>query len=373
MTAFAITTASVSAAEPGGYIGGNLGQSHANMDNDGIARGLLSSGITATSITVHERDLAYKLFGGYQFSRYFAIEGGYFDLGKFDFTANTIPAGSLTGNIKLKGVNVDAVGFAPFTDNFSGFARIGVSSTRAKDSFAGTGAVNVLNPQRSERAANIKFGLGLEYKVSQYLGLRGEAERYRVNDAVGNKGDVDLVSMGAVLRFGHKSSLPMHKAMAEPVYVAPPAPVLVVVPIPVQTQQYCSILDFQFEINQDDIQREEKEKFAVVGRFLNKYPSTTAVIEGHTDNVGSSESNIKLSQRRADSVVSYLVSDLNVAPSRLKAVGYGETRPIADNATEEGKRLNRRIGAVIACATDIEGLSVKPARATMALQIEFDR
>ena len=370
-----MTTASlVAAAEPGGYIGGNIGQSHANLDNDGIARGLLSTGITATSITTHERDLGYKLFAGYQFNKYFAIEGGYFDLGTFDFTANTQPAGTLNGNIKLKGVNVDAVVvFAPFTDRFSGFARVGLNSARAKDSFTGTGAVNVINPNPSERATNVKVGLGVEYSVSQHLGLRGEAERYRVNDAVGNKGDIDLVSLGAVLRFGHKAAMPVHETMAEPVYVAPPAPLLVVVPVPVQTQKYCSILDFQFEINQDDIQREEKEKFAVVGTFLNKYPGTTAVIEGHTDHVGTSESNMKLSQRRADSVVSYLVGDLHIAPSRLQAIGYGETRPIADNATEEGKRLNRRIGAVIACATDIEGLAVKPARATMALQIEFDR
>ena len=111
----------------------------------------------------------------------------------------------------------------------------------------------------------------------------------------------------------------------------------------------------------------------MVGTFLNKYPDTTAVIEGHTDNVGSPEDNMKLSQRRADSVVSYLEKDLHIAPARLKAVGYGDTRPIADNATEAGKRLNRRIGAVIACATDIEGLTVKPSRATMAMLIEFDR
>jgi len=64
---------------------------------------------------------------------------------------------------------------------------------------------------------------------------------------------------------------------------------------------------------------------------------------------------------------------LHIAPSRLAAVGYGDTRPLADNRTEEGKRRNRRIGAVIACATDIEGLTVIPARITMAMVIEFDR
>jgi OOP family OmpA-OmpF porin len=52
-------------------------------------------------------------------------------------------------------------------------------------------------------------------------------------------------------------------------------------------------------------------------------------------------------------------------------VGYGETRPIGDNATQEGKRLNRRINAVIACATDIEGIAPIPDRITMAMDMEF--
>ena len=148
---------------------------------------------------------------------------------------------------------------------------------------------------------------------------------------------------------------------------------MVIVPIPVKTDQYCSILDFEFEINQDEIQREEKEKLAVLGTFMTKYPKTTAVIEGHSDDVGTAEENMKLSQHRADSVVSYLVDGLHIAPSRLTAVGYGETRPIADNDTDEGQRMNRRIDAVVACATDIEGLKVVPARLTMALEMEFDQ
>jgi OOP family OmpA-OmpF porin len=372
LAALTITTASFAAAEDAAwYVGGNIGQAHANIDEDGIARGLLSAGMTTTSLYTDERDLGFKVFGGYQFNKYFALESGYFDLGKFAFTAATAPTGTLRGNIKVRGINLDAVGFAPITDKFSAFARVGVNYAKATDVFAGSGAVNVLDPDRSKRAANIKYGVGLEYKVTPHLGLRAEAERYRMNDAVGNHGDIDLLSLGAVFRFGRTAApAPRETPVA---YTPAPAPALVVVPVQTATQQYCSILDFQFEINQDDIQREEKEKFAVVATFLNKYPDTTAVIEGHTDNVGTPEDNLKLSQRRADSVVSYLVNELHIAPARLKAVGYGDTRPIADNATEAGKRLNRRIGAVIACATDIEGLTVKPARITMALLVEFDQ
>jgi OOP family OmpA-OmpF porin len=274
-------------------------------------------------------------------------------------------------------VNLDAVGFLPFTRKFAAFGRVGLNYAEAKDSFTGTGSVNVLDPNRSKRAANYKFGLGLQYDVTESLGVRAEAERFRIDDAVSNKGDVDLFSVGVLYRFGGKTAASAAATppppAAAPAPALPAVPVLVVVPVLERTQQYCSILDIQYEINQDDIQREEKEKLGVVGTFLKKYPDATAVIEGHTDNVGAPEKNMELSQRRAQSVVTYLVGGFPIAPSRLTAVGYGDTRPLADNRTEEGKRLNRRIGAVIACAKDIEGLAVRPARMTMALLIEFDR
>lgn len=155
--------------------------------------------------------------------------------------------------------------------------------------------------------------------------------------------------------------------------MAPPPPVVEPPPqMPVQTDRYCTLLNFNFEINQAKVQLEAEEKLAVIGKFLQKYPATTAVIEGHTDDVGTNEANQRLSEHRATAVVNYLVSNMHIDRSRLTAVGYGETRPIADNSTDEGKRENRRIGAIVACATDIEGLYVRPARTTMALAIEFD-
>lgn len=118
----------------------------------------------------------------------------------------------------------------------------------------------------------------------------------------------------------------------------------------------------------------QREKLAVVGTFMQKYPDTTAVIEGHSDSndVGTSEFNLRISQMRADKVVSYLVDDLKIASSRLSAVGYGETRPVSDNDTQEGRQANHRINAVIACVTDIADIKVLPVRITMAMEMEFD-
>lgn len=67
------------------------------------------------------------------------------------------------------------------------------------------------------------------------------------------------------------------------------------------------------------------------------------VIEGHTDSVGSDALNKRLSEMRADSVVRYLSDHFKIDKDRLQAVGYGKDKPIAENATDEGRRKNRRV------------------------------
>jgi len=198
----AIATPFAAADDTGWYGGVNVGQSKAKIDDGRITGKLLGSGLATSSISNDDRDTGYKIFGGYKFNRNFAVEGGYFDLGRFGFSATTAPAGTLNGNIKLKGLNLDAVGILPITEKFSAFARVGVTYAEARDSFSGTGAVNVINTNPSKREANLKFGGGLQYDFTQSLGMRLEAERYRVNDAVGSRGDIDLFSAGLVYRFG---------------------------------------------------------------------------------------------------------------------------------------------------------------------------
>lgn len=145
--------------------------------------------------------------------------------------------------------------------------------------------------------------------------------------------------------------------------------------IPPERIKYCTTLDIQFEIDRYAIQHEYEASVERLGAYLRKYPDTTAVIEGHTDEVGTDEYNMQLSQRRANSVVDYLVEHAGIDRARLKAIGYGKTRPVADNSTEEGKRQNRRIDSIIDCAMDVkEGFKPVPGRITMAgLDMEFDR
>ena len=79
-----------------------------------------------------------------------------------------------------------------------------------------------------------------------------------------------------------------------------------------------------------------------VGLVLKEYDKTLASVEGHTDNVGGTEFNQKLSEQRASSVANYL-SGQGVPPNRLIAIGYGETRPIASNDNDAGRTQNRRV------------------------------
>ena len=110
-------------------------------------------------------------------------------------------------------------------------------------------------------------------------------------------------------------------------------------------------LDMEFDTGKADIKPQYKDNIAKVGEFMQQYPTTTAVIEGHTDNVGSADYNMKLSQQRAENVVAYLIKNFGIDASRLSAKGYGFTRRVAYNNTPEGRQKNRRINAVIETTT----------------------
>lgn len=101
-----------------------------------------------------------------------------------------------------------------------------------------------------------------------------------------------------------------------------------------------------FDFDKAVILPKYKDKLEAVADFMKKYPETTAVIEGHTSSEGTEEYNLILSEKRAKAVRDYLVKS-GVSSTRFDILAYGETKPIADNATEEGRRENRRVVAVI--------------------------
>lgn|GEM_PF-1546332 len=98
-----------------------------------------------------------------------------------------------------------------------------------------------------------------------------------------------------------------------------------------------------FEFNSDEITPESFGLLDEVGRILERHKNWRLEIAGHTDSIGSDKYNNKLSLSRAKAVKDYLVSNFEIIPQNLSAIGYGESMPIADNGTTEGRALNRRV------------------------------
>jgi OmpA-OmpF porin, OOP family len=97
-----------------------------------------------------------------------------------------------------------------------------------------------------------------------------------------------------------------------------------------------------FETGSDKLKLISNSQLDDLVIILNRYQGVNLAIEGHTDNVGDDAYNMELSQKRTTSVKNYLVSK-GISEARLNAVGYGETRPVADNTTTAGKAKNRRV------------------------------
>jgi OOP family OmpA-OmpF porin len=354
LIALAVLASSFALADDSGwYAGANVGQSSAKIDDARITSGLLGSGFTSAAITDDDRSTGYKIFGGYQYNKYLAVEAGYFDLGNFGFNATTVPAGTLSGNIKLKGLNMDLVGTLPITEKFSVLGRIGVNYADASDSFVGTGAVNVTNPNPSKRDTNLKVGLGLQYAFTPALAMRAEVERYRINDAVGNKGDIDLVSLGLIYRFGAKSPTPVPVAYVPPpvvvaqapapVYVAPPPPPP---PPPVLPRKVSFSADSLFDFDKASVKaggQQELDKFAAE---LKGTQFDVINVTGHTDRIGSHAYNQKLSERRADAVKGYLMTSAGIAGDKIVAKGVDGAEPVTKAGDCKGTKATK---ALIAC------------------------
>ena len=105
-------------------------------------------------------------------------------------------------------------------------------------------------------------------------------------------------------------------------------------------------LDIEFDTGKWNIKKKYDSELQKVGDVLNQEKNLKGIIEGHTDTVGGHAMNMRLSQRRADSVKNYIIKNFKIDKKRLTAKGFGPDRPIADNKTAEGRQKNRRVDAV---------------------------
>lgn len=188
----------------GGWYGGlSTGRSRIGI-RDSI---LPISGTALSNLTEDESSTTYKFFGGYQFNRNFALEGGYADIARLDTRRElaTTP-GSISSNIRAGGFYIGAVGVIPLPNRFSLFGKLGTGYATNSGSMSPSGvalpllAPADLGPKRSEW--NSKYGLGASYEMSNKLGLRFEYERINsFGDGRGADGNVGVWSLGLTKRY----------------------------------------------------------------------------------------------------------------------------------------------------------------------------
>ncbi|KAA6182138.1 OmpA family protein [Pseudomonas veronii] len=180
-------------------------------------------------------------------------------------------------------------------------------------------------------------GAGVKYYFTNNLYARAGVEADYALD--NGKWDYSaLVGLG--VNFGGNAGA------AAPAPTPAPAPEPVPEPEAPVAQVVRVELDVKFDFDKAVVKPNSYGDVKNLADFMAQYPATNVEVAGHTDSVGPDAYNQKLSQRRADAVKQVLVKD-GVAPSRITAVGYGESRPVADNATEAGRAINRRVEASV--------------------------
>ena len=342
------------------YFGLGGGQTRGDLEERGLTNRVSTpppGGYTSYSLETDRRDTGYKVFLGYQLNRYVGAELGYFNLGKQGTRVTTTPVGRMDAEVRAQGANLDLVGTLPLTTNLSALGRVGAAYTRTRARFGGSGAVVVNNPNPSDRRADMKVGVGLQYAFSPGFMMRVEGERYRISDATGGRGRVNLYSASLVFPFGRAPAAapkvaympPAPPPAPEPMVMAQapapaPAPVMVApMPAPAPAEPVKRRVTYSaeslFGFDKSTIRAEGKaalDSFAIELAGAN-FESIT--VEGHTDRIGSTAYNQKLSMERAEAVKAYLVSAGRVDAGKVKAVGMGEGAPAtkADDCKGNGK------------------------------------
>jgi OmpA-OmpF porin, OOP family len=346
------------------YVGISSGESKAQLDNGLISQHWLSPGVVVNALTSDQKGTGYKAFVGFPMNSNWAIETGYFDLGRFGFDATTSPAGTVTGSSRIKGLNLDIVGTLPISDSWSLLGRIGAAYAQTKGSYSGTDAGVLASTETNKRETNYKYGFGTQYAFTPAFTMRLEGERYRVNDAVGQRTNVDLITLGLVYRFGGSSPVaksayaPYVPPVAEPVYKAPPVVAQVIVPVPVvlpaplptpAPKPWVKVklaADSLFGFDQDSLQNDGKQALEKLLLELKDVNVESVQVTGHTDRLGTKAYNDKLSMRRAEAVRNYLVQMGGLPATKVSATGVGSAQPEGSTNDCKGMKASQ---ALITC------------------------
>lgn len=250
--------------------------------------------------------------------------GEFHDVRSENGTGNKNIKGSHTGLDALYHFGEPGVGLRPYVS--AGLAHQSISNVPARTgrdhtTFAGVGA-------------------GLKYYFTENLYARGGVDGiYNIDD-----GEAEwMAGVGIGLNFGGNANQ-QQVAAVEP--TPEPAPQPVAEPEPAAEVVRVE-LDVKFDFDKSVVKEESYGDIKNLADFMNQYPQTTTTVEGHTDSVGTDAYNQGLSERRANAVRDVLVNQYGVDGQRINAAGHGEAQPVADNGTDDGRAINRRVEAEV--------------------------
>ncbi len=331
----------------------------------GFGFGITYPRLTSTNVVASNTN-----FGGFlsiqkNFSEHAAIRvhGSYIHLeGDYAGKTQTVKTNALTGSIDLLYYFVPCEKISPFIS--AGYGGAYYTPDNPRDKALDEGQLDM----------SLNFGLGFEYTFDPDWALKAELGHHTISGsgfdgAYGTVGGGMLgtfsdsyvtFDIGVVYFFdkGKESKLcqlytgiktdydPVDYDKIENIvkkYIPKEVVKEVVVEKPVKGHdQKWVLVGVNFDFNSAKLKSESYPVLFHAVQVLLQNPDMKVEIQGHTDNIGSAEGNMKISQKRAETVKKYLVAR-GVKADRLMVKGYGETQPIADNKTADGRAANRRI------------------------------
>ena len=293
------TTISVQAQE-GFYVGPSL--SYFNLDSKRAVRGHDDSGVLGLNL-------------GYRFLNDWAVEAGYgHDVSGDDLEIVQLNAYRYLGK--------DDGGWRPYVlAGLSYYDREGEGNLQSNE----------------EYTTQAQIGAGLAKMLTDHWEFRGDV-RMLHKISGGNEGVNDAAINFALNYYFNDPAPAPAPVVAEPVKQPEPKPE----PKP-ETRTITVKLHVEFETDKDIVRAIYGDELTAVANAMKAQEDITLVLEGHTDSRASESYNQDLSERRAKAVKAKIVEDYGIDASRISAVGYGESRPVADNNTAEGRARNRRV------------------------------
>ncbi|QHM70521.1 porin OmpA [Mixta intestinalis] len=276
----------------------------------------------------HESQLGAGAFVGYQANPYLGFELGYDWLGRMPYKGDVV-----NGAFKAQGIQLAAKLSYPIMDDLDIYTRLGGMVWRA-DSTQHVVGTNI-NRKDHDTGVSPLAAVGVEYALTKNWATRLDYQWVNnIGDAgtVGTRPDNAMLSLGVSYRFGQDDA------------VAPmPAPTPAPAPV-VETKHFTLKSDVLFNFNKATLKGEGQQALdQLYSQLSSMDPKDGSVIVlGYTDRIGSDQYNQKLSEKRAQSVVDYLVSK-GIPSNKISARGMGESNPVTGNTCDSVKGRNAQI------------------------------